>query len=229
MSYDLYLWHRPQPVTAQQAAAICHRLARSCDDDVIPDEAVLSFHEELMARFPPLESLAENDADDSPWNMSPDATDSRVILCMGLSRASKIGPFILELAARHRLVCFDPSTGVVHHPPRSRDSGSLLLESCNGGKIINPSAQDLRSQLQALSRANFYVCLEREEGWFVQVGIGQRAGNVAEGKFALEYREGDADRHYRAVVDSVEGAVALFEDFAARRESFKTAFAWAKY
>jgi hypothetical protein len=62
----------------------------------------------------------------------------------------------------------------------------------------------------------------------VQVGIGQRAGNVPDGKFALEYREGDPDRHYRIVVDSLDDAVTLFEDFAAGRDSYKAAFAWAR-
>lgn len=229
MSHDLYLWHSPQPVTAQQAMTICHQLARSHDGVVVPDAAVLAFHQELIERFPPLETLGDDDIDDSPRNMSPDATADRVILCMGLSRASKIGPFILELAKRHRLVCFDPSTGVVRNPPPARPNGSLLLGSCDGSVIIDPGPEDLRSQLERLSRANFYACLEREEGWFVQVGIGPRAGNVPDEKFALEYREGDPDRHYRVLADGLEDAVTLFEDFAAHRDFYKTAFAWARY
>lgn len=229
MSYDLYLWHGPQPVTAQQAMTICHQLARSQNDLVVPDAAVLTFHRELIKRFPPLETLGDDGIDDSPWTMSPDATAGRAILCMGLSRASKIGPFILELARRHRLVCFDPSTGVVHNPPPARPHGSLLLASCDGSMALDPGPEDLRSQLGRLSQANFYACLEREEGWFVQIGIGQRAGNVPDGKFALEYREGAPDRHYRMIADSLDDAVSLFEDFAAGRNSYKTAFAWARY
>ena len=228
VSYDLYLWHGPQPVTTQQATAVCHQLARSQNDTVVPDTAVLAFHRELIERFPPLETLGDDETDDSPWNMSPDATADRVILCMGLSRASQIGPFILELAERHRLVCFDPSTGVVHNPPPIRPHDSLLLESCDGSMIVNPGPEDLRSQLERLSRTNFHAFLEREEGWFVQVSIGQRAGNIPEGRFALEYREGDPDRHYRVVADSLEDAVALFEGFAAGRDTYKTAFTWAR-
>ncbi|MFD0632349.1 hypothetical protein ACFQ9X_12760 [Catenulispora yoronensis] len=161
--------------------------------------------------------------------MSPDATASRIILSIGLSRVSQVGPTVEELAAQHRLVCFDPSTGVVHNPPQTRFSGSLLLESCNGSMIIDPRPEDLRSQLEQLSQANFYACLERDEGWFVQVGIGQRAGNVPDGKFALEYREGVADRHFRVLADDLDDAVTLFEDFAAGRDAFKTRFAWVKY
>lgn len=229
MSYDLYLWHSPKPVTAQQAMAICHQLAASQGDCVVPHNAVLAFYQDLIARFPPLESIADDELESSPWNMSPDATPSRVILVIGHSRVGQVGLTVEELAAQHGLVCFDPQSAVVHHPPLTRAPGSLLLESGNGSVVIDPSPEDLRSQLGHLSRTNFFAYLEREEGWFVQIGIGEHAGNVPDGKFALEYREGDADRHFRVLVDRLDDAVALFEDFAAGRDSFKTAFAWAEY
>ena len=80
-----------------------------------------------------------------------------------------------------------------------------------------------------MSRANFYASLEREEGWFVQVGIGERAGNVPNGMFALEYREGDADSHQRVVVGRLDDAVDLFGDFADGRDAFKSRFGWTRY
>lgn len=214
MSYDLYLWHGPKPVTAQQAKAICHQLAQGQDDAVVPHEAVSAFHQDLIARFPRLESLGDDEIEDSPWNMSPSATTGRVILMIGFSHVAQVGPTVQELARQHGLVCFDPQSGVVHHPPLSRPAGSLLLESGNGSAVIDPNAEVLREQLGQLSPTNFYACLEREAGWFVQVGIGQRAGNVPEGKFAVEYREGSPDRHYRVLVDSLDDVVAVFEDFA---------------
>ena len=229
MSYDLYLWRSPQPVTAQQAMTICQKLAEDHDDAVIPHEAVSAFHQDLIARFPKLESLGDDEIDDSPWNMSPSATPGRVILVIGLSHVAQVSPTVQELAGRHGLVYFDPQSRVVHHPPQSRPPGSLLLESGNGSTVIDPSPEEFRDQLGQLSPANFHACLEREPGWYVQVGIGQRAGNVPEGSFAVEYREGSPDQHYRVVVDGLDDVVAVFEDFAAGRESFKTAFGWAQY
>src|SRR5438034_531305 len=108
MSYDFYLWRAPQPVTAEQAAAICRRLAEGHDDAVAPDDAVLTFHRDLIARFPPLNTLSDDELEASPWNMSPDATASRVILSVGHSRVPHVGPSVGDLAAEHRLVCFDP-------------------------------------------------------------------------------------------------------------------------
>jgi hypothetical protein len=229
MSYDLYLWRSPQPVTARQAMAIMHRLADGQDDAVVPDDALLAFHQDLIARFPPLSALADDEVEDSPWNANPDATASRVILYFGHTQVPQVAPTVVELAERHRLVCFDPQSMVIHYQPVNRAPGSLLLESGDGSVIVDPDPEDMRSQLGNLSRTNFCAFLEREEGSFVQVGVGQRAGNVPEGKFALEYREGADDPLFRVLVDDLDDAVALFEDFAAGRDSFKGAYAWDEY
>ncbi|NBH12317.1 hypothetical protein [Amycolatopsis sp. SID8362] len=114
MSYDLYLWADPNPVTAEQARDIFERLAGGDDSATAPAAGPLEFAAELVKHFPRLEDLA--DADDSPWNMSPDATERGVILCMGLSRVAEAGPRIDELADRYGLVCYDPSTRQVRHP-----------------------------------------------------------------------------------------------------------------
>ena len=229
MSHDLYLWHATgtQPVTADQAKTICDQLACDQDDAITPNAAVLAFHEDVLSRFPRLETLPN--PEDSPWNMNPDATASRAILCMAYSTAAATIPVILDLAARHALICYDATTGTVHNPPQTDRPTDLRLQSCDGTVTVNPSQDSLRSQLDRLSTANWYIFLEREEGWFVQVGIGQYAGNVPAGKFALEYREGDPDRHYRVEVDNFNDVARLFTSFAARQESFKTAFAWTQY
>ncbi|MEU7786818.1 hypothetical protein [Amycolatopsis sp. NPDC049159] len=119
MSYDLYLWAEPNPVTAERAGEICDRLADGDETSTAPAARNLEFAAELVTQYPRLEDLT--DLDDSPWNMSPDVTDRRVVLCMGLSRAAEAGPRILELADRHSLVCYDPSTRQVQ-PHHRRDS-----------------------------------------------------------------------------------------------------------
>jgi hypothetical protein len=229
MSYDLYLWHSPRPVTVQQAMTIMVRLAEGRDDVVVPDDAVLAFHQDLIELFPPLDAIGDEEIDDSPWNASPDATASRAILCFGYSQVPQFAPAVVELAAKHGLVCFDPQSRAIHHQPVTRAAGSLLLESGDGSVVVDPGAEELRSQLEYLSETNFCVFLEREEGWFVQVGIGESAGGVPDGKFALEYREGVDEPLYRVLVDGFDDVVGLFEDFAAGRDSFKAAFAWAEY
>jgi hypothetical protein len=67
---------------------------------------------------------------------------------------------------------------------------------------------------------------EGEPGWFVQVGIGPDAGNVPPGRFALEYREGSPDRHYRTLVTSMDQVVTVFTGFAWGDDSWKATISW---
>ena len=69
VSFDLYLWATPSPVTADQAGDICDRLAEGDQSATTPSPRLLEFASELVARYPRLEDLAS--PDDSPWSMSP--------------------------------------------------------------------------------------------------------------------------------------------------------------
>lgn len=223
VSYDLYLWAKPSPITADRADDICHRLASGDDAATMPDPRLLEFARDLVARYPRLEDLT--DADDSPWNMSPDATANRVILCMGRSQASKVGPAILELAGRYSLVCYDPSTRQVHHPTQTTPKGALRLESSDGSRVFAPETDEIDRQLRRLTRANWYIWLEREEGTYVQAGLGSRAG-VPEGKYSLEYRDGSTEQHFRAVVGSLGQIAPAFLGFASGETEWKSAHTW---
>ena len=75
MSYDLYLWASPGPVTAVRAGEIYHQLADGDQTGTTADVRLLEFTAALVMRYPRLEDLSDLDA--SPWNMSPDATDHR--------------------------------------------------------------------------------------------------------------------------------------------------------
>lgn len=57
--------------------------------------------------------------------------------------------------------------------------------------------------------------------------MGGDAG-VPEGKFALEYREGAPDRHFRTVVDDPEVIAAAFAAYAAGDDAWRSALSWAQ-
>lgn len=219
MSYDLYLWAKPNPVTAEQASDICQQLAGGNHASTTPTARLLEFAAELVRHYPRLEDLT--DLDDSPWNMSPDATDHRVILCMGLSQASKVGPRILELANRYSLVCYDPSTRQVHHPTQTTPEGALRLEASDGSRIFSPTTDEINQQVRRITPANWHAWLEREEGVYVQIGLGPRAG-APEGRYSLEYRDGSADQHYRVFIDNLDEAVTAFHGFASDDAAWKS-------
>ena len=59
MSYDLYLWAEPSPVTASRALDICHRLAGGDQSATAPESRLLEFASDLVADYPRLEELTD--------------------------------------------------------------------------------------------------------------------------------------------------------------------------
>jgi hypothetical protein len=227
VSFDLYVWGSPCPATAQQAGRICDELAASNTNSVSADARVRDFAQELLGRFPALESLADEDLGASPWRMTPGVSASHVIMTISWSRAQEMTKFVLGLAATRGLVCFDPQASVVHNPPRPAVADGLRLELCDGGVVDRPDPAALGTLLQTLSPRNWYACLESGSGWYVQVGIGPNAGNVPDGKFALEYREGGPEHHRRTLAASLADVVVAFEGFASGDPAWKDSFSWS--
>jgi hypothetical protein len=228
VSFDLYVWGSPSPVTAGQAGRICQELAAGNTSSVSADERVQGFAQELLGRFPALESLPDDEVETLPWSMTPEISDSHVVMTISWSRAQEVAEFALGLAATRGVVCFDPQTSVVHNPPPGSAAASgLRLQFCDGSVVDRPDPAALGTLLQTLSSGNWYACLESRPGWFVQVGIGPNAGNVPAGKFALEYREGAAERHYRTLAANLADVVAAFEGYAYGDPAWKESFSWS--
>lgn len=227
MSFDLYVWGSPSPVTAAQAERIGRQLAAGDASSVIADGRVRGFAQELLGRFPALESLAAEELEASPWNMTPEISASHVIMTISWSRAQETAEFVLGLAATRGVVCFDPQASDVHNPPGQAMADGLRLQFSDGGIVDHPDPAALGTLLQALSPQNWYACLESRPGWFVQVGIGPNAGNVPAGKFALEYREGAPERHRRTLVSSLAEVVGAFEGFASGDPVWTDSFSWS--
>ncbi|WP_020577895.1 hypothetical protein [Actinopolymorpha alba] len=227
MSFDLYVWGLPQPVTVKLAEQICEQLAHDHAVVVAADPRVEAFYQAVTERFPALEGLTDEALDDSPWCMSPGLSPSHLIMNIRWSCAQEVARWIIPLAAEHGLVCFDPQSGRVHNPPRP-DMNELRLEFYDGSMVDSPAPADLRRLLQALSERNWYASLEKEPDWFVQVGVGQQAGDVPEGHYAVEYREGAPDRHYRTLMASLDDVAAVFVGFATDDQTWKNTSAWTQ-
>lgn len=117
MSFDLYVWHEPNPISAERARTTCHLLASGDDQVVQPQPQNLAFQAELLERFPDPDDPAEDELDDIVWSISPDVNDRRSILCVGWSSADEFAEVAVELAGKHGLICFDPQSGQVRNPP----------------------------------------------------------------------------------------------------------------
>ena len=84
-----------------------------------------AFVGELLAQFPALESLGDDDAEwSSPWASTPTVNDGvvEINITWGSPGEDALEPTV-ELARRHNLVLYDPQGPDVHSPrgiPRQR-------------------------------------------------------------------------------------------------------------
>ncbi|TDC52527.1 hypothetical protein E1281_18930 [Actinomadura sp. KC345] len=235
MSFDLCVWRENHPITGAQALRtywwLCgsERLGAADESEftLAHDERVDAFHTELLDAHPPLEGLDTAEAEDSPWSMTPDhMPGSYVIMMMGFSDAPEIAPAVIDLAGRYDLVCYDPQAMRVHNPGEIVDTDGPRLEFCDGGIVNDPRPRDLPDLLGQITDRNWFAVLERRPGWFMQVGIGERAGGLPDGVFGLEYREGDEDRHFRVLLSDPEEVAHAFQGYAEGHDHWKSTLDW---
>jgi hypothetical protein len=76
------------------------------------------FMADLTDRYPHLDSLPEEDRTNSPWSGDINVSDGQVLIAVGGSQCADVVEFIMELAEKHALVCFDPKTcSILTAPP----------------------------------------------------------------------------------------------------------------
>jgi uncharacterized membrane protein YgcG len=96
------------------------------------------------------EGLAAEELQASPWNVTPEVSDSHVIMTISWSRAQEVAEIVLGLAATRGLVCFDPHASVVHNPSGQADR--LRLEFADGGLVDRPDPAALGALLHRRPR-----------------------------------------------------------------------------
>lgn len=83
-----------------------------------PATEIAAFMTELTDRYPRLESLPDEERMASPWSGDFDVSDDQVRIAMGGHQCPDAVEFIMELAEKHGLVCFDPKTrSILTAPP----------------------------------------------------------------------------------------------------------------
>jgi hypothetical protein len=117
MSFDLGVWHSDRPITDQEAGDLYVKL---CEQTWIPIEqnaAVDAFYAELNSRYPEIDTLPENELDSCPWSCAHDRSGLHVLMAITWSRCADVSSVVVELAAKHGLVCYDPQESKVYLPP----------------------------------------------------------------------------------------------------------------
>jgi hypothetical protein len=116
MSFDLAVWYSSTPQTNDRALWIYQAL---CDGDcsvVEPQASVAAFLRELSAQYPDIDTVPEDEIDISPWTCCFDVSDGHVIMPISWGRVEEVAPIVVELAAKHGLVCYNPQGRQVFLP-----------------------------------------------------------------------------------------------------------------
>ena len=118
MGTSLYLgvWKCLTPISDEEAAHQ-YRLLREVGSESRFDAEVYAFYSRLIGLYPEIDTLPEEELDDSPWASSMEVSDSHVIMAIVPEQSEKVVPQVLALAEENGLVCFDPQAGRVYLPP----------------------------------------------------------------------------------------------------------------
>ena len=113
MSFDLCILASNLP-DYKTALTLYYKLCEGEVPDVAPNRSLDRFYEELSLAFPEIDSLSEEEIEDSPWTNAHDRSNVHIIVCICWDRQLEIAPIVLEIAKRHQLSVLDPQSRTLH-------------------------------------------------------------------------------------------------------------------
>lgn len=115
MGYDLAVWHSEKKLTAAEAQKIYELLADGePSEDVKPDDRLKAFRDQVIAKYPPMDAVAEENADEATWSDESGGSDAYMFLSIAYSKAEAMTEFIFATTKAHGLVCYDPQDEEVY-------------------------------------------------------------------------------------------------------------------
>jgi hypothetical protein len=223
VSYDISVWFEPEPITVEVAS---RKLMAFFDHDdssgFMPSARMLGFYAELMERYPPLEGMSDVDLEEAVWSVTPEESDRVMTFNLTWPKAAEFGSVVRQLAGEHGLVSFDAYEELTH-PPAITHANRLKLSTERGSLVFDPDLSSIREMLAGLDNRNWFAILDRPDGWYIQVGRVK-----GESQWALEYREGTADRHFRTEVPTLDGLAEVFYRFTTGDYGWQGSHTWQR-
>jgi hypothetical protein len=118
MSTPVYfgVWNCLTPISSEEAAHQ-YQLLKDLGSERRFNDQVYAFYSRLISLYPEVETLSEEELENSPWASSMEVSGSHVIMAIVPEQSEKVVPQVLALAEQNGLVCFDPQAGKVYLPP----------------------------------------------------------------------------------------------------------------
>jgi len=119
LSCDHAVWFPSRHLSNEEAGALYVRLCDGDTSGVAPNSAIDAFYEELTAKHPQIDDIAEDRIDDHdycPWSIAFDRSPGHLIMCCVWSRADYVSGLLKELARKHGLALYDPQSERIWYP-----------------------------------------------------------------------------------------------------------------
>jgi len=194
---ELLVWHEPTWISHADAAE-----KAKAPKAIAPHPAIPVFYAELIAQV-------------------PEAKERKSHVIVKVSGKGTVAR-VRYLAAKHRLVVFDPVQRAVVNPPLLRRPSSYELATEAEPSIDDPTPEHIARAARNLNGSNWFMSLEDMDDHFVQCGYGARAG-VPDGHYMLETRE---DKHLQVEVTDVNDVIAAFQSQLTGDVSWRDRYSW---
>ncbi len=179
MSYDLGVFYTEKPLTDEDAVA---RYVAYCEEQdltpfIEPSPRIAAFLKELTDRYPQLHDMADEELENCPWHGSFDVSKGHVLMPITYFWAPDLSEVVVDLAAKHGLVCVDPqSSEILTAPPAllaGKEAGRLARKPApKPSEKGRPSLEDVVSEIsQGLARFGFVPRRKDEFIWEVNEDV----------------------------------------------------------
>ena len=108
MSFDLAVMNIERNISPNKASEIYEQLCEGDYEILQPSEKIDAFYQELIEKYPDIDTYSDDEVDNCPWSAEIDISDGAVVMNIVWSRVDEVLPFAVKLAAKHSLACYDP-------------------------------------------------------------------------------------------------------------------------
>lgn len=115
MSFDLAVWHESSAIDSRAAQKKYEAMCAGVDLPM-QHESIAQFINVVTREYPQIDDWDEDDLDDCPWSCEFDESPGHCILNIRWGREEELVPKLIHMAKELGLTCYDPQSGVVHHP-----------------------------------------------------------------------------------------------------------------
>ncbi|GAA3154597.1 hypothetical protein GCM10010466_51940 [Planomonospora alba] len=201
MSFQLAVWHEPEPITKEHAESTFRALRSGQTGAVAAHPGVGAFVE----RLPEARQISPGYA----------------LVTVELERSDEVGGAAFEAARECGLVCYDPQRHLVHNREPLGAYPGMQMHTGDGMLLVDPDLQLVHDALATMSPQNPFTALVVFGQHFIQT-------SPEPGGYELEYKDSVRGVIYRTHVEDLKTVQEAFAEYAVDNRAFMERHDWKR-